>query len=91
MVLENGKEFDEITSQIGQMSFRKMMIQVTEDIRLKACRLFGIQHIETYQGFKGGKDAIQRVLFENCFYVVGMGEESRDRDCPETMVQQCSH
>ncbi|CBK24541.2 uncharacterized protein [Blastocystis hominis] len=31
---------------------------ITEDIRLKACRLFGIQRIELYNGFKGSLDEI---------------------------------
>ena len=38
--------------------------QLTEDIRLKACRLLGIQHIEVYNGFKGGIDEIRAVMFK---------------------------
>ena len=38
--------------------------QLTEDIRLKACRLLGIQRIEVYNGFKGGIDEIRAVMFK---------------------------
>ena len=34
---------------------------MTEDIRLKACRLLGIQRIEEYNGFKGGYEEINAV------------------------------
>ncbi|KNB46241.1 hypothetical protein JH06_0548 [Blastocystis sp. subtype 4] len=59
---------------------------VTEDIRLKACRLFGIQHIETYQGFKGGKEEIQRVEFGHDYHVLGVGKESRTWNCTKFVV-----
>lgn len=42
--------------------------QLTEDIRLKACRLFGIQHIELYNGFKGGIEEITKVPLSFFFH-----------------------
>ena len=47
---------------------------MTEDIRLKACRLFGIQNIELYNGFKGDKDDIQRVGGIGLCSHIGVGE-----------------
>ena len=64
---------------------------MTEDIRLKACRLFGIQNIELYNGFKGDKDDIQRVGGIGLCSHLGVGEEQEDGTFTEAVVYQRPH
>ena len=64
MELENGSASVVISFPIGYVLIyiqQLLISQITEDIRLKACRLFGIQRIEVYNGFKGGLDEINAV------------------------------
>ena len=53
---------------------------MAEDIRLKACRLLGIQRIEEFNGFKGGYEAIRVVVVSAPRDVCRYGGKTKRRE-----------